>query len=165
MHPTMKMPVRLYAERDPETNEKRWYETPGMGDEYVRADEVERLRADEVERLRAELQKMKDKEAALQGRGVAVCSATLIAKEAPMESTPENLPDRLMWFHEHSKTLPSVLIAAPLVEAAEEIKMLRATIRRFIDLAESYPDNPNDIRPQVSTLGRNTLGLPAKDPS
>lgn len=23
-----------------------------------------------------------------------------------MESTPENLPDRLMWFHEHSKTLP-----------------------------------------------------------
>jgi hypothetical protein len=45
MHPTMKMPARLYAERDPETNEKRWYETPGMGDEYVRADEVERLRA------------------------------------------------------------------------------------------------------------------------
>jgi hypothetical protein len=57
MHPTMKMPVRLYAERDPETNEKRWCETPGMGDEYVRADEVERLRA--------ELQTMKDKEAAL----------------------------------------------------------------------------------------------------
>jgi hypothetical protein len=44
MHPTMTMPVRLYAERDPETNEKHWYETPGMGDEYVRADEVERLR-------------------------------------------------------------------------------------------------------------------------
>jgi hypothetical protein len=57
MHPTMKMPARLYAERDPETNEKRWYETPGMGDEYVRADEVERLRA--------ELQTLKDKEAAL----------------------------------------------------------------------------------------------------
>jgi hypothetical protein len=48
-----------------------------------------------------------------------------------MESTPENLPDRLMWFHEQSKTLPSVLIAAPLVEAAEEIKRLRAELNRW----------------------------------
>jgi hypothetical protein len=46
-------------------------------------------------------------------------------------------------------------------ELADEIEVLRATILRFIDLAESYPDSPNDIRPQVSTLGRNTLNLPA----
>jgi hypothetical protein len=43
---------------------------------------------------------------------------------------------------------------------AAETATLRATILRFIDLAESYPDSPNDIRPQVSTLGRNALNLP-----
>jgi hypothetical protein len=28
----------IYVEQDPETNEKRWYSTRGMGVEYVRAD-------------------------------------------------------------------------------------------------------------------------------
>jgi hypothetical protein len=42
-----------------------------------------------------------------------------------MESTPKNLPDRLRWFHENGKTNPAVLIAAPLIEAAEAIEWLR----------------------------------------
>ena len=33
-------PGRIYVERDPDTNEKRWYSIKGMGEEYVRADLV-----------------------------------------------------------------------------------------------------------------------------
>lgn len=35
----VEMPERIWAERDDETNEKRWYSIKGMGVEYVRADE------------------------------------------------------------------------------------------------------------------------------
>jgi hypothetical protein len=41
-------------------------------------------------------------------------------------STPENLPGRLMWFHRTGKRQPSVLMVAPLVEAAKAINDLRA---------------------------------------
>lgn len=34
------MPSRIFAERDPDTNENRWYSTRGMGDEYVSTDVV-----------------------------------------------------------------------------------------------------------------------------
>lgn len=46
-----------------------------------------------------------------------------------MESTPENLPERLMWFHEAIKDRPFVGVAAPIVEAAEEIRRLRNALK------------------------------------
>ncbi len=42
-----------------------------------------------------------------------------------MESTRENLPQRLYHFHTIGKDRPGTLIAAPLIEAAEEILRLR----------------------------------------
>lgn len=59
-----------------------------------------------------------------------------------MESTPENLPERLMWFHEHR----SVAFMAPLVEAAEEIERLRTAVeaarelRRAMSLTDENPE-------------------------
>lgn len=50
-----KMPDRIWAERDADTNEKRWFTTRGMGAEYVRAD----LHETEIARLRDELAKAK----------------------------------------------------------------------------------------------------------
>lgn len=34
------LPSRIFAEQDPDTNEKRWYSTQGMGDPYVSTDVV-----------------------------------------------------------------------------------------------------------------------------
>ena len=54
-------------------------------------------------------------------------------------STPENLPARLMWFHERLRAGESTVIclAAPFVEAAEEIERLRNDVasakRRLAD--------------------------------
>ena len=39
----MELPERIYAERDRETSEGRWYSTKGMGAEYVRAEAWTRL--------------------------------------------------------------------------------------------------------------------------
>lgn len=36
--PEMDMPDQIYADRDPETNEKRWYNTKGMGTLYTKSD-------------------------------------------------------------------------------------------------------------------------------
>ena len=47
-----------------------------------------------------------------------------------VESTPENLPDRLMAYHEMGKQKPHVLMMAPLVEAAAEITRLRGLLRQ-----------------------------------
>jgi hypothetical protein len=42
-------------------------------------------------------------------------------------------------------------------DAAVEIARLRTVLQRLVDLAESYPDAPADIREQVATLCRNNL--------
>lgn len=41
-----------------------------------------------------------------------------------MESTRENLPERLRWFHRN----PDKILWAPIVEAADEIDALRAAL-------------------------------------
>lgn len=59
-----------------------------------------------------------------------------------VESTPENLPDRLMAYHEMGKQKPHVLMMAPLVEAAAEITRLRAALAQRTEecarVAEEY---------------------------
>jgi hypothetical protein len=77
----------------------------------------------------------------------------------PRAHLVENLRDKDLL-----RTLGDAAVLELASEAAAEIEILRATILRFVDLAESYPDSPNDIRPQVRTLGRNALNLPG-DPS
>jgi hypothetical protein len=37
------MPDRIYAELDPNTNDKRWYSTRGMGVPFVRAETHDRM--------------------------------------------------------------------------------------------------------------------------
>jgi hypothetical protein len=37
----MKLPDRIWVERDPETNEKRWYSIKGTGEEYVRLSQAD----------------------------------------------------------------------------------------------------------------------------
>lgn len=39
----MNLPERIYVERNPETNEKRWYSIRGMGEAYVRAETHDRM--------------------------------------------------------------------------------------------------------------------------
>ncbi len=45
-----------------------------------------------------------------------------------MESTRDNLPDRLRYFSDMGKDVPKVMVMAPLIEAAEEIERLRALL-------------------------------------
>jgi hypothetical protein len=59
-----------------------------------------------------------------------------------MESTPDNLPERLMHFHRIGKDQPSVLIAAPLVEAADHIAALRKTLHAIVEMIDDCPDAP-----------------------
>lgn len=59
-----------------------------------------------------------------------------------MESTPQNLPDRLRAFHALAKDRPALAVAAPIMEAAEEIDRLRELagesehIRRVLSAAQ-----------------------------
>lgn len=62
-----------------------------------------------------------------------------------MESTPDNLPERLMWFHETTKNNPLMGVFAPLVEAAEEIKRLRKLAG---DLADQWASCEAERNPQ-----------------
>ena len=57
-----------------------------------------------------------------------MCVRVANIRKAAMESTHENLPDRLRWFHENGKINPAVLMAAPLFEAADEIEQLRKLV-------------------------------------
>jgi hypothetical protein len=59
-----------------------------------------------------------------------------------MESTPDNLPERLMHFHRIGKDQPSVLIAAPLVEAADHIAAMRKTLHAIVEMIDDCPDAP-----------------------
>jgi hypothetical protein len=59
-----------------------------------------------------------------------------------MESTPDNLPERLMHFHRLSKDMPSALVAAPIVEAAEHIATLRKTLHAIVEMIDDCPDAP-----------------------
>lgn len=82
------MPERIYAERDEETNEKRWYSIKGMGVEYVRADALE-AQARELAEARAHeatLEKRRDhyrdKLATAQTRIAALEDALRVKDEA-----------------------------------------------------------------------------------
>lgn len=63
-----------------------------------------------------------------------------------MESTRKNLPERLRWFHRN----PQVMLAAPIVEAADEIDRLRDLIRTLVE---------NDPQEPISDGGHVVLDL------
>jgi len=74
-HPVFgRMPERIFADRDVETNEKRWYSTPGMGEPYVRVDTNYRKLA-EVETLRAEITKLKSQLEEARAKAISDCIA------------------------------------------------------------------------------------------
>ena len=68
-----------------------------------------------------------------------------------MESTPDNLPERLMAYHRVGKDKPLALAAAPIVEAAEHIIALRKTLHAIVEMIDDCPDAPTatDSLPQA----------------
>ena len=58
----------------------------------------------------------------------------IVAWKEGEPSTPANLPNRLMWFHERLKAGEGTAVchAAPFVEAAEEIELLRAALTEML---------------------------------
>jgi hypothetical protein len=59
-----------------------------------------------------------------------------------MESTPDNLPERLMHFHRLGKEMPQTMMAAPIVEAAEHIIALRKALHAIVEMIDDCPDAP-----------------------
>ena len=59
-----------------------------------------------------------------------------------MQSTPDNLPERLLHFHRIGTDKPGALIAAPLVEAATHIIALRKALHAIVEMIDDCPDAP-----------------------
>lgn len=57
-----------------------------------------------------------------------------------MGDDSEDLPKRLRWFHSNCAARPGVLIAAPLVEAAEEIERLHGQVRAMGAAIDAWAD-------------------------
>ena len=71
-------------------------------------------------------------------------------KARALESTPENLPQRLRIFHALAMDRPALAAAAPIIEAAEEIERLR----KCLDSRDSFLVNKGLFQEYADQLPR-----------